>query len=144
MASFTINRYKMWRHVGVCKGKFIRNICTLSLGDLPMLAKSRQLFANKFEESYHPLAYDCLEELHFNRTIADIWGLRDIATEFYQRLPFVLYSRRDVRDSRDWSMSERELDEWRRETVTEREEREGRYRTGEEERPPRFFGALNL
>ncbi len=111
----------MWRYTGPCKGKFIRYICVVGIGDLPLLGASRHLFVNKVDDSYQRLTYDCLEELHFNRTREDILGVKRISMDFYKNLPFVQYSRHDIRDSRDWTLSEQEMDLWRNETLLERE-----------------------
>ncbi|WAQ94657.1 GCNT1-like protein [Mya arenaria] len=67
----SLTRYKQWRFAGqedLCKGKFVREICILGVGDLQRLAKSEMLFANKFFLDFQPLALKCLEELIYNRT----------------------------------------------------------------------------
>ena len=46
----------------------MRQICHFGVGDLPLLASRDELFANKFDYDYQPLAYDCMEELLYNRT----------------------------------------------------------------------------
>lgn len=122
MSAFTINRYKMWRHTGPCKGKFVRYICIPGLGDLPALGQSRELFLNKMEDDYQHFAYDCLEELHFNRTREDILGINRIKSTYYEKLPFVVHARRDIRDSRDWTLTDAELEDWRLATIEERAE----------------------
>jgi len=51
------------------------------------------MFANKFHLTYQHLGYDCLEELHRNRT-----KLKDnlpFDTSFYKNIPTVRYSRKD-------------------------------------------------
>ena len=44
---------------------------------------------NKFHKTYHPLAYDCLEEYVFNNTILDIKGVDRLNMTFYKNLDFV-------------------------------------------------------
>ncbi|WAQ94345.1 GCNT1-like protein [Mya arenaria] len=70
----SLTRYKQWgfdEQEDLCKGKFVRNICILGVGDLQRLAKSEMLFANKFFLDFQPLALECLEELIYNRTRDD-------------------------------------------------------------------------
>ncbi|KAK7088332.1 hypothetical protein V1264_022261 [Littorina saxatilis] len=55
-------RYKMWSHANIhpCGGTFVRHICQFGIKDLPHLASSSKLFANKFTFNYHPLAQVCI------------------------------------------------------------------------------------
>ena len=89
-------RYKVWSdHRQACHGRFVRNICVIGVGDLHSLAESRQMFVNKLHADYQPMAYDCLEELHFNRTRADVLHPdRAFNTAYYERMPFVKYANR--------------------------------------------------
>lgn len=64
-------------------------ICVFGMGDLPVLRNQRHLFANKFYYDYEPLAYDCMEELHNNRTQFDINGSRNFDVSYYRQLSFV-------------------------------------------------------
>ena len=53
-----------------CQGRWVRHICIFGVGDLPWLYRRPELFVNKFYASSHePLAYDCMEELVYNRTV---------------------------------------------------------------------------
>ncbi len=62
----------------------------MGVGDLPLMAKSPSLFVNKLHSDYQPLTYDCLEELHFNRTRDDITGnSRQLNMTVYSQHPFV-------------------------------------------------------
>ncbi|ESO11476.1 hypothetical protein HELRODRAFT_139499, partial [Helobdella robusta] len=66
-----IARFKNWGYppfAWPCKGKWVRQICNFGVGDLPLLASRDELFANKFDYEFEPLAYNCMEELLFNRT----------------------------------------------------------------------------
>jgi hypothetical protein len=64
-------RFKNWGS-WPCHGKISRSICIFGVGDLPLLAERRELFANKFHADYMPLAYDCLEQLHYDRVRREI------------------------------------------------------------------------
>ena len=50
---------------------------------------SEKLFVNKFHYDYQPLTYDCLEELHFNKTREDILGTRQLELAPYKIAYFV-------------------------------------------------------
>jgi len=52
-----------------CQGRWVREICIFGVGDLPWLYRRPELFVNKFYADYEPLAYDCMEELIYNRTV---------------------------------------------------------------------------
>ncbi|XP_064613401.1 beta-1,3-galactosyl-O-glycosyl-glycoprotein beta-1,6-N-acetylglucosaminyltransferase 3-like [Liolophura sinensis] len=88
MTSFI--RYKQWGKTP-CSGKYQRQICIFNVGDLPRLVNSKALFANKFLSSYGQYAYDCLEQLHWNRVIDDFHNPQDFDTSFYSALPNVVY-----------------------------------------------------
>ena len=62
--AFEQTRHNRWP----CKGKWVRLTCIYGLGDLPWLYDRVELFANKFYIDYQWLAFDCMEELAFNRT----------------------------------------------------------------------------
>ena len=64
-------------------------VCIWSVGDLPLLRTRPELFTNKFYLDYEPLAYDCMEELHYNRTREEVLGVRQFSTLYYQQLGFV-------------------------------------------------------
>ena len=57
-----------WEHWS-CHGKWVREICIFGVGDLPWLYRRPELFVNKFYAEHEPLAYDCMEELIYNRTV---------------------------------------------------------------------------
>ena len=52
-----------------CRGKWVRNICILGVGDLPWTYSRPELFVNKIFLEFEPLTLDCLEELIYNRTM---------------------------------------------------------------------------
>ena len=72
-----------------CQGKWVRAICIFGVGDLPWLAQRPELFANKFFQDFEWLAFDCMEELIHNRTIASSRLTFD--PTYYENLPFVKY-----------------------------------------------------
>ncbi|WAR21679.1 GCNT1-like protein [Mya arenaria] len=72
-----------------CHGKYLHSVCIHSARDLPPMKDSKKLFVNKFHQEFHPLAYDCLEELLFNRTRDRHLGLSSFNSTFYSNLDFV-------------------------------------------------------
>ena len=85
-----------------CQGQWVREICIFGVGDLPWLYRRPELFVNKFYADHESLAYDCVEELVYNRTImqaANHAGLQPTYLSqyesstfdptYYQKLPFV-------------------------------------------------------
>ncbi|XP_052811889.1 beta-1,3-galactosyl-O-glycosyl-glycoprotein beta-1,6-N-acetylglucosaminyltransferase-like [Mya arenaria] len=90
-SSFT--RYKLWifdGHEEHCQGQFVRNICIFGVGDLPGLAESEMLFANKFFLDFQPLARECLDELLNNRTREEYLGNLYFNDSFYAQQDFVI------------------------------------------------------
>ena len=72
-------------------GKFVRHICILGAGDLALLVKARQLFANKFHQDFSPYAQDCMEEWLQNEWLRDEYlGITDFNNSFYKSLDFVV------------------------------------------------------
>ena len=88
-----ITRFKNWGDGPFnwpCYGMRVRYICVFSIGDLPLLASRPELFANKFYIEYEPLALDCMEQLHYNRTRDELTGaLPPLDVSFYEELAFV-------------------------------------------------------
>ena len=82
-------RFKNWGELP-CAGKFLRGICIFGVGDLPLLVKARQLFANKFHQDFEPYALDCMEEWLYNRTRDEYLGVTDFDNSFYKTLEFVM------------------------------------------------------
>ena len=64
-------------------------VCVFGVGDLPLLGKRPEMFANKFYPDYNPLAYDCMEELHFNKTRNEVLGRAHFDDSLYRQLEFV-------------------------------------------------------
>lgn len=73
-----------------CQGAVMRCICIFGIGDLSLLVVRPELFANKFVPETEYLAYDCMEELYFNKTRkAYVTGNVNIDLNFYKNLEFV-------------------------------------------------------
>ncbi|XP_059151070.1 beta-1,3-galactosyl-O-glycosyl-glycoprotein beta-1,6-N-acetylglucosaminyltransferase-like [Physella acuta] len=88
-----VNRYKVWRqniNNKTCAGQFVRDICILTIGDLPSLTQSMQLFANKFFQDVDSLVIGCLEEKLFNETRDEYLGLKTFDASGYKKLRAVL------------------------------------------------------
>jgi hypothetical protein len=88
-----VTRFKNWGDGPFnwpCHGQRVRNVCVFGVGDLPLLASRPELFANKFYIDYEPLALDCIEELHYNRTREEIKnGAPTFDVSLYEQLLFV-------------------------------------------------------
>ena len=86
-----IVRFKNWM-TGIfrepCGGRWVRTVCIFGVRDLPALGIKRQLIANKFHSTYQPVAYECMEELHYNRTRAEINGHTYFNTTYYSTRAF--------------------------------------------------------
>ena len=73
-----------------CAGKYVRGICVFGVGDLKELGARPEMFANKFNSDFEPLAYDCLEErLHKRTTEELVRGDVELNESFYAELDFV-------------------------------------------------------
>ncbi|XP_050409404.1 beta-1,3-galactosyl-O-glycosyl-glycoprotein beta-1,6-N-acetylglucosaminyltransferase [Patella vulgata] len=57
-----------WDHGVTCHGKHVRSVCVLGSRDLPWLSLRPNIFANKFDIDYDPVAIDCLEQFINFRT----------------------------------------------------------------------------
>lgn len=83
-----ITRFISWQYADAkhrCRGKSVRNICTFSALDLPVLENDMHLAANKFDLTFDPIAYACMEEFIQNRTRSqEPFNLRS-----YSRLYFI-------------------------------------------------------
>lgn len=73
-----------------CHGKWVRMVCIFGVGDLQWLYHRPELFFNKFHADFEWLAYDCMEELVHNRTMAVLEGTVTFDPSYYLRLPFVV------------------------------------------------------
>ena len=89
-----LTRFKNW---GIfpfnfpCKGRWVKQICVFGVGDLPLLEKRREMFANKFYLDFEPVALDCMEELHWRKVKAEISGRRQFNASYYAHLSFAKY-----------------------------------------------------
>jgi len=66
-------------------------VCIFGVGDLPLLASRPELFANKFYIDYEPLAFDCIEQLHYQRLRDEVLDgdAAQFNTSFYAAQEFV-------------------------------------------------------
>ena len=84
-------RFKIWMNKEQpkfpCHGKKVHSLCIFGIKDLPLLASREEMFVNKFHADFDPLAYDCMEELHFNRTRQEL-----ISAEHHK----IVYSRQEI------------------------------------------------
>ena len=55
-----------------------------------MLSLRKELFAHRFHLEYQPVAYECMEELIYNRTRDEYIGTLAFNASFYSTLGFVL------------------------------------------------------
>jgi len=86
-----VARFKNWGDFVFnwpCHGKRVRGICVFGVRDVPLLVQRKELFANKFHLAFHPLAQDCLEEWHFNRTRDKYLGRVGFDVRWYDQLGF--------------------------------------------------------
>ena len=96
-------RYKRWQTDDddsntACRGKYVRGICVIGIGDLQELAKSHGLFVNKLYLEYEYLALDCLEEVILQRTYDQYEaGETGIDIKFYQNIDQVKYQVKEKR-----------------------------------------------
>ncbi|XP_055865606.1 beta-1,3-galactosyl-O-glycosyl-glycoprotein beta-1,6-N-acetylglucosaminyltransferase-like [Biomphalaria glabrata] len=84
-----LTRFKNWGEK-LCAGHWVRGICILSTGDLPLLGRAKHMFANKFFLWEDPIAIGCLEEMIYNNTRDELSGVKVFNSTFYSQLGFVL------------------------------------------------------
>ncbi|VDI10755.1 Hypothetical predicted protein [Mytilus galloprovincialis] len=72
-----------------CHGKVIRQICIFGVGDLPLLSKRPEMFANKFFLNYQPYTLKCLDQLMFNRTRDEYFNGFKLDIAKYRSLDFI-------------------------------------------------------
>ena len=74
-----------------CHGKRVSNVCVFGVGDLPLLSRRPELFANKFYIDYEPLALDCMEQLHYRRLRREVraGSAAEFNTSLYAAQEFV-------------------------------------------------------
>ena len=79
-------RYKNFFRRFPCAKKTVCYICILTEGDLPLLGRRQELFANKFHDGYSSLALQCLAEKLYNRTRDQTLGTLPLNVSYYQSL----------------------------------------------------------
>ena len=87
-------RYAVWRTANITYPCASHNtedgICLLSVGDLPRMAKSPAMFAQKFHLAEDRVAIDCLEQILINRTREYYRGVRSFSTDVYRDARIVM------------------------------------------------------
>lgn len=91
-----LTRYTVWHpnanNPGAsleCNGKWVRDICIFGVGDLYRLYDRPELLANKFHLDDDWVAYDCMEQLVLNRTLARNPALTLNNLTYYTNLNYV-------------------------------------------------------
>ncbi|KAJ8315953.1 hypothetical protein KUTeg_005967 [Tegillarca granosa] len=72
-----------------CYGKRVRSVCIFGVEDIPLLLSRPEFFTNKFYIDYQPVALDCIEEFHYNRTRDQYEQDWTFNTTYYENLPFL-------------------------------------------------------
>ena len=69
----------------------MRLVCIMNVDYLPELRHAKEMFVNKFNIDYHPLALRCMEELIYGRTLKDLRGYsQSFNKKFYENADFVV------------------------------------------------------
>ena len=77
--------YASWYDRDPCHGRWQRGSCVYGIEDLPFILSRKEFFINKLEETYQPLALECLEQLHkYKQTCPP-----NTDVKYYQSLPFI-------------------------------------------------------
>ncbi|PVD27135.1 hypothetical protein C0Q70_12287 [Pomacea canaliculata] len=84
-----LTRFKNWGDYPCAEGNWIRDICILSTGDLPLLDKRPEMFANKFYQDYSRVALECLHQRLYNHMRDEFLGMMEFDTSYYQNVSFV-------------------------------------------------------
>lgn len=79
-------RYIGWRNSYKCMGELRHGICVFAIEDLPELVTRNEFFLNKFLLEYDPIAYQCMEEWLFSRSVS----YQVVNIIYYCRLLFVI------------------------------------------------------
>ena len=66
-----------------CRGGFVNNVCSYGVDDLPMIARSKQMFANKLHLERNPIAFRCLEFWYQNRATTHLTTTTSVDLQFY-------------------------------------------------------------
>ncbi|KAL5016435.1 hypothetical protein ScPMuIL_006024 [Solemya velum] len=81
-----LSRFEVWEGMPFSCDKFIRHVCILGMNQLPVLSRRPEFFASKFSLDHDPYAYDCMEELLYNRTRHQYLHDRSVNTCYYSSL----------------------------------------------------------
>ncbi|XP_059149645.1 beta-1,3-galactosyl-O-glycosyl-glycoprotein beta-1,6-N-acetylglucosaminyltransferase-like [Physella acuta] len=83
-----ITKFISWQYSNPkfkCQGQVIHSICVFSARDLPTMLFQNHIGANKFDLTFDPVAYACMEEYLENKTASTL----PFNLAFYKRLYFV-------------------------------------------------------
>ncbi|CAH8450447.1 unnamed protein product [Schistosoma turkestanicum] len=67
-----IGRYVKWADRPCRRGKNRRGICLIGISILPYIPERMELFANKFSETFEPIAYDCTENYIMEKVLTEM------------------------------------------------------------------------
>ena len=80
-------RWRLWLHDHssneTCRGGFVNNVCSYGVDDLPMIARSKQMFANKLHLERNPMAFRCLEFWYQSRATMHMTTTTSVDFQFY-------------------------------------------------------------
>ncbi|XP_005113206.2 beta-1,3-galactosyl-O-glycosyl-glycoprotein beta-1,6-N-acetylglucosaminyltransferase [Aplysia californica] len=85
-----VSRYISWQYedsLKKCQGRIIRHICIFSAFDLHVLITMKQMAANKFDLTFDPIAYGCMEEQIQRKTSTG----KSLSLNTYENLFFVKF-----------------------------------------------------
>ncbi|CAH8825617.1 unnamed protein product [Trichobilharzia szidati] len=67
-----IARYVTWFHEGCKSSRVRRAVCIIGAGNLPYIPSRPEFFANKFDDDFEPIAYDCTEYYVMEKVIQEM------------------------------------------------------------------------
>ncbi|CAH8450463.1 unnamed protein product [Schistosoma turkestanicum] len=67
-----IGRYVKWDKRRCRRGRIRHGICLIGISILPYIPERMELFANKFSETFEPIAYDCTENYIMEKVLTEM------------------------------------------------------------------------
>ncbi|CAH8825706.1 unnamed protein product [Trichobilharzia szidati] len=67
-----IARYVTWFDEGCKSSRVRRSVCIIGAGNLPYIPSRPEFFANKFDDDFEPIAYDCTEYYVMEKVIQEM------------------------------------------------------------------------
>lgn len=67
-----IGRYVKWADRPCIRGKIRNGICLIGIFILPNIPKRMEIFANKFDQDFEPIAYDCTENYVMEKVLKEM------------------------------------------------------------------------